>query len=219
MLTSLFHVIKICIVKLNFSKCNDFAIRVVFFLLILALWQSMQECLAQKSKNSPKYNKILVLAKVQQPDIEKTFENAMVAALKDKGYTAVPSYNTFTGNDIENTARLVAKADSLKIDALLAFTLVNIETKIINTPQVNANIGVPVSFGFFSVYVGTSVPLGGGPIEEKTVHLKAGFYYDRNSTEPSWNMDLSDNLGDGTDALIYNFTRKIVKSLFKQKIL
>jgi hypothetical protein len=185
----------------------------------MAFWHSIPVCRAQKNQDLHKYKKILILAKVEESDIEKNFENAVVAALKDKGYTAIPSYNTFTKGDIENTARLVAKADSMDIDALLAFTLVNIETKIINNPQVNASIGVPVNIGFFSVFVGTSVPLGGGTREEKTVHVKAGFYYERNSKEPSWTMDLSGSLDDGTDALIYNFTRKTVKALFKQKVL
>jgi hypothetical protein len=54
---------------------------------------------------------------------------------------------------------------------------------------------------------------------KKTVHFKVGFYYDRNSTEPSWTMDLSGSLDDSTDVMIFNFTRKTGKAVFKQKVL
>lgn len=186
---------------------------------MLSLWFFLPAGQAQSSMDGRKYSKILVLVKVQEPEIEKAFENSVVAALKDKGYNSIPSYSSFTTAELENTERLIAKADSLQVDALLAFTLVSVETSVINTPQVNASIGVPVSIGFFSVYLGTSVPLGGGPVEEKTVHLKVELYTDRNSSVPTWNMPLTGSLSDGSDALIYTFTRKTVKALFKQKIL
>lgn len=188
-------------------------------ILLLSAFLIIPASQAQKDQDRIKYKKILVLSKVQQSDIEKNFENSMVAALKDKGYTAIPSYEVFTQSELDNTSRLIAKADSLGIDALLAFTLVNIESSVINTPQVNASIGVPVQIGFFNVYLGTSVPLGGGPVEKKTVNVNVAFYTDRNSAEPTWNMPLTGDLGDGNDALIYSFVRKTVKALFKQKIL
>ena len=193
--------------------------RIVFILCILGTVTGIKVCPAQKNPKDVRYRKILILTKIKQPEIERQFENSMVSALKDKGYFAVPSYNTFTKSEIENTSLLVAKADSMQIDALLAFTLIDVETKIINQPQVSANVGIPVQIGFFSVYVGTSVPLGGGPKEEKTVTVKAGLYTDRNSPEPSWTLDLTGSLSNGNDALIYDFTRKTVKALIKQKVL
>jgi hypothetical protein len=61
--------------------------------------------------------------------------------------------------------------------------------------------------------------LGGGPREEKTVNVKAGFYHDRNSSDPSWQMTLTGSLSNGTDGLIYDFVKKSVRALFKQKVL
>lgn len=174
---------------------------------------------AQKSQDQLKYKKIVVLAKVEQNEIERQFENAMVAALTDKGYVAIPSYKYFTPSDMAHTDRLLQKADSLQIDALLAFTLISVESTVSRSPQVNASIGVPVNLGFFSVYLGTSVPLGGGSREEKTAHVKAAFYHEKGSTDPSWQMSLSGNLDNGNDALIYDFTKKTLKAMFKQKVL
>ena len=128
---------------------------------------------AQETQSLKKYQKILVLAKVQEPDI----------------------------------------------DALIAFTLTNIETTITHTPKVSASVGIPVNVGWFSVFVGTSVPLAGGTSENKTVHVNAGFYTDRNSPDPSWSMDLSGNLANGNEALIYDFVKKTIKAMTKQKVL
>lgn len=192
---------------------------ITVLLCCLVLLSSTLSSQAQKNQENVKYKKILVLAKVEQPDIEKSFEQAMVQALKDKGYVAIPSFGTFSPDEIENTTRLVQKADSLSIDALLAFTLINIETSVKHNPQVSANVGVPVSIGFFSVFVGTSVPLGGGTTEEKRVNVEVGFYTDRNSSVPSWKMNLQGNLADGTNYLIKDFVRKTMKALTKQKVL
>jgi len=203
----------------NTSGRKKIVIATACLLFLLSVSAVFSVCQAQSNQDGHKYKKILVLAKIEQGDVERNFENTMVIALKDKGYEAITAYSTFTKSELENTARLVAKADSLQVDALLAFTLTGIDTKVINTPTVTASVGVPVTIGFFSVFVGGSVPLGGGPVEEKTVNVKAGFYTDRNSTQPSWTMDLSGNLADGNDALIYSFVKKTVKALIKQKVL
>ena len=205
--------------KTNTSKRTVTFKMIVWLCCLLTALMAIPAGQAQKNQDSRKYRKILVLTKVEQSNIEKNFENAMVAALKDKGYEAIASYNTFTKREIENTGMLIAKADSMQIDALLAFTLTGVDTKVINTPQVSATVGVPVTIGFFSVYVGGSVLLGGGPVEEKTVNVKPGFYTDRNSDEPAWTMNLSGNLADGNDALINSFVRKTVKAMFKEKVL
>lgn len=202
---------------LFFLKPSDGS--VIFLTGLLIFWFSLPAAQSQNTVDGPKYSKILVLAKVQEPEIEKSFENEVVSALKNKGYIAIPSYSSFTPAELENTDRLVAKADSLGIDALLAFTLKNVETTVVNTPQVSASVGVPVRIGFFSVFVGGSVPLGGGPKEESTVHVLSAFYNDRNSEEPAWQMPLSGSLSYGTETLINDFTRKSIKALFKQKIL
>jgi len=198
---------------------QNITLRIAGLLYLLSAFAIIPVSQAQKNQDM-KYKKILVLAKVKQPDIEKNFENAMVKALKDKGYVAIPSYSIFNDSDIENTTKLAEKADSLKVDALLAFTLIDVQTSVINAPQVSASVGVPVTIGFFSVFVGGSVPLGGGSREEKTVRVKAGFYHDRNSSEPSWQMTLTGSISNNTtDELIYDFVKKSVKALLKQKVL
>jgi len=187
-------------------------------LLFLAALMGLAGFARDKGKVA-KYQKILVLAKVEQPGIKKQFEDAMVKSLKDKGYHAIPSYANITADDLTSAEKLSARADSLQIDALLAYTVLGVETTVKNTPQVSANVGVPVRIGFMSVYVGGSVPLGGGPKQEKTVRVKAGFYNQKNSPEPSWSMELTGSLSNGTDAVVYDFVKKSAKALFKQKVL
>lgn len=172
--------------------------------------------LAQDKGAGPKYNKILVLAKIEQNDLKKSLEDQMVAALKKEGYNAIASYSNFSADDLSSVDKLIARADTLNVDALVAFVGLGVETTVKNSPTVSASVGVPVRIGFMSVFVGGSVPLGGGPQQQKIVNLKAGFYTDR---DPRWTMNLSGNLDKGTDALIYDVVKKTKKGLFKDKVL
>jgi len=61
--------------------------------------------------------------------------------------------------------------------------------------------------------------MGGGPKQVETIGVRAALYTDPDSLNPSWTFDLSGNLKNGIDALIYNFTRKTAKALVKQKTL
>ncbi|TSA24657.1 MAG: hypothetical protein D4R67_11455 [Bacteroidetes bacterium] len=76
----------------------------------------------------------MVLAKIEQTEIKKQFEDAMVNALKQKGYNAIPSYANVTAEDLGSTEKFIARIDTLKVDALLAFTLLGVETRVVNTP-------------------------------------------------------------------------------------
>jgi hypothetical protein len=174
---------------------------------------------ASEPQSAVKYKKILVLAKIEQANLKKQFEEAVVSQLKDKGYEAVPSGSAITNEDIENMETLGKKIEELGVDAVLAFTVQNVENKVKNTPAVHASVGVPVRIGFLHAYVGSSVPLGGGPKQEKIVNVTAGFYNDKTSTEPAFTMPLSGNLAKGADALIDNFAKKSVKSLVKNDLL
>lgn len=166
-----------------------------------------------------KYKKILVLAKIEQANLKKQFEEAVVSQLKENGYEAITSGSTLAAEDLENMANLETKIEELGVDALLAYTIQNVETQVKNNPSVHASVGVPVRLGFVHAYVGSSVPLGGGPKAKKIVHITVGFYIDKTSTEPAFTMDLSGNLDKGTDALINDFANKSVKSLVKKGLI
>lgn len=184
-----------------------------FFILSLSAWTG------SKTQPEVKYRKVLVLAKIEQADLKKQFEEAVVSQLKSKGYEALTSSSVFTKEDPENMENLEKKIEELGIDALLAYTVQNVETRVTNTPSVHASVGVPVRIGFMHVYVGGSVPLGGGPQQDKIVHMTVGFYNDKTSEDPAYTMPLSGNLDKGTDALISDFAKKSVKSLVKKGLL
>jgi len=89
---------------------------------------------SQDNASGMKYRTIMVLAKIEQTEIKKQFEDAMVNALKQKGYNAIPSYANVTAEDLGSTEKFIARIDTLKVDALLAFTLLGVETRVVNTP-------------------------------------------------------------------------------------
>jgi len=173
----------------------------------------------QSSTTDPGSRTVLVLAKVEQPGIREKFENTMVNALEKKGYHAIASYSNIRPEDTIGREPFMARLEELGVNALLAFRIVDYEKKTVNTPTVSASVGVPVRVGFMSVFVGGSVPLGGGPKQVETVNVRAALYTDPDSHNPCWTLDLSGNLNNGTDALIYDFTKKTAKALVKQKAL
>lgn len=188
-------------------------------ILVLICFLSVSIGIGSEPGSTVKYNKVLVLAKIEQDNLKKQFEEAVVSQLKSKGYEAVASSSIFTKEELENMETLENKVEELGIDAVLVYTVQNVETRVVNTPAVHASVGVPVRVGFMNVYVGGSVPLGGGPKQEKIVHITAGFYNDKTSAEPAFTMPLSGNLDKGTDPLINSFAKMSVKSLVKNDIL
>ena len=66
-----------------------------------------------------KYNKILVLAKLEQDVYRKRIEKAVVAELNDWGAKTIAAVDYFTTTDRGDSAKLMAKLDSLGVDAVL----------------------------------------------------------------------------------------------------
>jgi len=194
-------------------------VRIFKVILIILCLLSIPAGKAGEPVPAGKYKKIVVLAKIEQANLKKQFEEAVVGQLKAKGYEAVTSGSIFTNEELEDTETLEKKIEELGIDAALVYTIENFETKVTNTPTVRASVGVPVRIGFVHAYIGSSVPLGGGPQQDKIVHLIAGFYTDKTSTEPAYTIPLSGNLDKGPDALISDFSKKSIKALVKNDLL
>lgn len=194
-------------------------VRILNVILMLLFMLSVSPVRGSEPGSEGKYKMIIVLAKIEQPDLKKKFEEAVVSELKSKGYEAVASVSVLTDDDLENMETLIDKIEALGIDAVLAFSVRDVENRVTKTPAIRASVGVPVRIGFVHAYVGSSVPLGGGPKQEKIVHMTAGLYTDKTSTEPAFTMELSGNLANGYDELINDFAKKSVKSLEKKDLL
>ncbi len=190
----------------------------IFLLVACFLFTGLAGLMAQEQKAPAKYKKILVYAKIRQAPSQHELESTMAKALKDKGYEAITSWENCTPEDTASIEKLLARANALQVDAILAFTVLSLETTVKNTPPVTASVGVPVHVGFASVFVGTSVPLGGGPKAEQTATVKASLYA-KESKSAIWYLTLKGKLGDDPTPLINEFVKKTTKGLQKDKVL
>jgi len=122
------------------------------------------------------YRKVVVLAKTTDDVAMRVLEDTLVSGLKKQGIEAVQAYLVLQPSDLESDAAIEAKAKDLGADAGLVFVVTGESTEVKSGSNVHASVGVPVRAGPFSLFVGTSVPLGGGPSAVKTFGIKAQFF-------------------------------------------
>jgi predicted CoA-binding protein len=164
------------------------------------------------------YQKIAVLAKVNDDMARRFMEDAMVKALQDKGYGAIPSYPNFSSSQLATEDSLVKRAEELGVDALILFSDPKQATEYKQRQSVSANVGVPVRVGFMHVYLGTNVPITGGSSKKQTVTLKCSFY-NRSSRDAQWSLTMSEKYKDDPGALAKKLAATAFERLKKDKII
>jgi hypothetical protein len=177
---------------------------------------------AQSSWKSPryqpqKYQKVMVLAKLTNETDKRHLEDDAVKLLNDKGITAIQAYLDFTDKDFATDGNFSAKIDSLGIDSWIVFELTGNNTQSSNAPAFNMNVGVPVHIGIFGAFIGTNVPLGGGPKTTTMVNASVSFY-NRSSNDLQWSLPLSEKLSIGADKLSQHFARTTIKTMIKDQV-
>lgn len=144
------------------------------------------------------YRKVLVLAKVSEDVAKHVLEDTMVKGLADKGIAAVPAYQVLTPADLASADTIRSKAHELGVDAGFVFTVTGEQTQVQSGPTFHASVGVPVSAGPFSVFLGTSVPLGGGSSTVRKIGVKAEFYA-AEAAKPLWMGTYATDLKAGVE--------------------
>jgi hypothetical protein len=160
------------------------------------------------------YRKLAVLAKIEDEIAKRTLEDQVVKGLRDRGVEAVPAYEVFAPADLASDETVRAKANELGLDAGLVFTVTGEQTQVKSSPNVHASVGVPVRAGPFSVFVGTSVPLGGGSSSSKVVALKSEFYA-TDAEGPLWIATYSTDLKRGNERAAEAIASQALKQLKK----
>ena len=159
------------------------------------------------------YAKVAVLAKISDEATRKQLEDRVVAGLVQRGITAVPAYANFTPEDLASHEAVQARAQELGVDAGLVFTVTGEQAQVKQGPTVHASIGVPVHVGGFSVFLGGSVPLGGGSTT-KVVGLKSEFI--TSSVEgPRWVATYATDLRNGGERAAHEVATQALKQLKK----
>jgi hypothetical protein len=163
------------------------------------------------------YAKVAVLAKIEDEIAKRTLEDEVVEGLQDRGIEAVAAYQVLTPADLASEEAIRAKAQDLGLDAGLVFTVTDEQTRVKSGSNVHASVGVPVRAGPFSVFVGTSVPLGGGTSSSTVVALQSEFYV-AGADGPQWIATYSTSLKGGNKRAAEGVASQALKQLKKAKL-
>jgi hypothetical protein len=164
------------------------------------------------------YRKIAVVARIPDKKIQKMVENDAVSFLRDKGINAVASNLSFSEGDSISYDSLIKKTESLKADAVIMFSILSEDSKIQNGRNINAGVGIPISIGFFTAYIGGNIPLGGSPRYVEILQLKSELHNQRNKSL-DWYSVYEFKLRTGYETVSQGWTKKTISTLFKAKIL
>lgn len=184
---------------------------------------SINQALGQSSWKSPNYQKedyrkIIVLAKTSNPGAKRLLEDQTVAELQAVGIQAIPAYSSITENDLATEDSFIAKANQLEADALLVYNFDPLTSEYKNSPSVNANLGIPVRVGIFRGFLGTNVPIAGGPKQVQKFSGSVSFY-NRQSTDMQWNLGIGGKIGSDRAKLARNISKNVVKTALREGIL
>ena len=165
------------------------------------------------------YKKYLVLARIKDESVKRILEDTVVAKLKAAKTDAVAAYTVLVPEDLASSEAIHAKAEQLGVDAGLVFTVIADETQQKANPTVSAGVGVPVRVGPFSVFLGTSVPIGGGGTSTvRTVQLKSELVA-REGTNPRWTATYTTDLKGGAEGTAEDLAKQAIKQLKKAHVL
>lgn len=160
------------------------------------------------------YKKVVVLARFNDDSAKRILEDAVVKGLKNMKVEAVQAYLVLTPADLASDESIEAKAQELGADAGLVLTGTGESTEVKSGSNVSASVGVPVRVGPFGVFVGTSVPLGGGPSAVTKVGVKAEFVT-KLGKGPLWIGTYTTDTKSGTERAAKDVASLVVKALKK----
>jgi hypothetical protein len=187
----------------------------LFFIFCLVVL-SQPVLLSQTTWKSPGYKpeairRVMVLAKVLDDGARKQLEDFTAKLLTDKGIEAVAAYSNLTKTRFSTREAFLAYADSIRVDALLVFTVEDAQQVAENKPTVSVEVGV----GMYGGYMGASAPIAGGTKIVTLVSLR-GKFYTRETTGEQWIISLSGKLDGPTDKLAYSFAKTTTKAMLKE---
>ncbi|MFL0682438.1 MAG: hypothetical protein ACJLTB_04255 [Algoriphagus aquaeductus] len=201
--------------KLNFSTSSLFLTSLLFlFFLTQGFAQSSWKSSDYRKEN---YRKVVVLAKTSNPGAKRLLEDQTVAELQADGIQAIPAYSNITERDLASENALIAKADQLEADALLVYNFNPLTSEYKNGPSVNANLGIPVKVGIFRGFLGTNVPIAGGPKQVQKFSGSVSFY-NRQSSDMQWNLGIGGKIGSDATKQARSVAKKAVKAAVRDGI-
>ena len=121
--------------------------------------------------------------------------------------------------DLATSEAIHAKAEQLGVDAGIVFTVVSDQTQAKPNPTVSVGVGVPVRVGPFSVFVGGSVPVGGGGTTNvRVVQLKSELVA-KSGTNPRWSGTFAAEVKEDAETIAEDLAKQTIKQLKTAKVI
>lgn len=158
------------------------------------------------------YKKILVVARVEQMMYRRKIEDQMVTQLKDRKYSAIASHNFFSPGEQLDSVRLMARIDSLGVDAALVFQMFGQQSQAQETGYFTATM--------YSIWGGVFFTIG---VDSDTrnvqlVYVKP-YFITRADNKQQWSTIIDINLSKGVDMSIEELANRTRRVLVGDKIL
>ena len=164
--------------------------------------------------------KVLVVAKIEEEAKRRALEEQVRLDLGDRGVEATLGVDVMSEADFASEDAIRKKVESLGVDGVLGFVVLGVDESVkTSSASVSVGVGVPVGIGPFSVFVGGSVPLGGGePKVTRKVRVRAR-YFARPFAAPAWEKVYNETLTEDTAGLIQYLANSSDKALKKKKLI
>lgn len=135
--------------------------------------------------------KVLVVAKIEEAEARNTLERVASEELRRKGVEALVGSEVLTAADLESADALRAKAETLGIDGLLGFFVLEIIDGETTTRPMDVYVDVPYHVGPYWWFAGSRVTLEGTVVSMPKITIAANFY-NRPTGDPAWEKSYAD---------------------------
>ena len=189
-------------------------------LLIASVSLGTAEVKAETPADVTPARKVLVVAKIEEEAKRRALEDQVRLDLQEKGVESILGSDVMSEADFASEETIRTKVESLGVDGVLGYVVLGVDESVkTSSASVSVGVGVPVGVGPFSVFVGGSVPLGGGePKVTRKVRIRAR-YFASPFAAPAWEKLYNETLTEDTTSLIQYLASSSVKALKKKKLI
>jgi hypothetical protein len=193
--------------------------RIAIAWLLIASVSAGSALIAAEGEPATPARKILVVARYKEEAKRRAQEEQARSELQEKGVEVMLGSDVLTDADFASEDTIRTKVESLGVDGVLGFAVLSVEQSV-KTSSASLSVGVGgYGGGPFSVFVGTTVPLGGS--EPKVSHKASvrARYFARPFAAPAWEKTYKETVPADTTTLTQYLAESSVKALKKKKLI
>lgn len=168
---------------------------------------------------SPRFNRVMVIGVSNQPSIRRTFEDELVARLKEAGVDALPSYRYIPEDGQVDEARLRQAVAEANADAVIITRLIGTERRTTVTPGPYYSapvLSLGIYPGYSAAWLGYYEPIR---ISQYDVYISETSMYDAPKNQLVWSGTVQTTAPGNIGQEIKRYVDTVIKALDKEKLL